>query len=101
MNFLIKPVFQTKEPDLDDLADDEKAFYSDIAFDFEVDTSFGWLELVACNYRSDYDLLSHSTISKTNLYVMDDETKVLPHVFELSLGIDRCIYSIFRTFIFY
>ena len=32
--------------------------------------------------------------SKTNLHVMDDETKVLPHVFELSLGVDRCIYSI-------
>ena len=25
---------------------------------------------------------------------MDDEVKVLPHVFELSLGVDRCIYSI-------
>jgi glycyl-tRNA synthetase len=25
---------------------------------------------------------------------MDDDTKVLPHVFELSLGVDRCIYSI-------
>ena len=31
---------------------------------------------------------------KRNLYVMDDEVKVLPHVFELSLGVDRCIYSI-------
>jgi glycyl-tRNA synthetase len=76
------------------LSEDEKAFYSSIAFDLEVDTSFGWLELVACNYRSDYDLLSHSNVSKTNLYVMDDEEKILPHVFELSLGVDRCIYSI-------
>jgi glycyl-tRNA synthetase len=25
---------------------------------------------------------------------MDNEEKVLPHIFELSLGIDRCIYSI-------
>ncbi|MBA3750718.1 MAG: glycine--tRNA ligase, partial [Nitrosopumilus sp.] len=76
------------------LSDDEKAFYSSIAFDFEVDTSFGWLELVACNYRSDYDLLSHSNTSKTNLQIMDDEIKVIPHVFELSLGVDRCLYSI-------
>jgi glycyl-tRNA synthetase len=38
------------------LGDDEKAFYASTAFDFEVETSIGWLELVACNYRSDYDL---------------------------------------------
>ena len=78
------------------LSDEEKAFYASTAFDFEVETSIGWLELVACNYRSDYDLKKHSAISKQNLYVIDpsDNTKVLPHLFELSMGIDRSIYSI-------
>jgi glycyl-tRNA synthetase len=78
------------------LSEEEKAFYASTAFDFEVETSSGWLELVACNYRSDYDLKRHSDISKQNLYVMDssDNTKVLPHLFELSMGIDRSIYSI-------
>ena len=78
------------------LSDDEKAFYASTAFDFEVETSNGWLELVACNYRSDYDLSKHSAISKQNLNVIDpaDNTKVLPHIFELSMGIDRSIYSI-------
>jgi glycyl-tRNA synthetase len=79
-----------------ELSDDEKAFYASTAFDFEVETSIGWLELVACNYRSDYDLKRHSAISKQNLYVIDpsDNSKVLPHLFELSMGIDRSIYSI-------
>jgi len=78
------------------LSDEEKAFYASTAFDFEVETSIGWLELVACNYRSDYDLKKHSMISKQNLYVIDpsDNAKVLPHLFELSMGIDRSIYSI-------
>ena len=78
------------------LSDHEKAFYASTAFDFEVETSNGWLELVACNYRSDYDLSKHSAISKQNLNVIDpsDNTKVLPHIFELSMGIDRSIYSI-------
>ena len=78
------------------LSDDEKAFYATTAFDFEVETSNGWSELVACNYRSDYDLSKHSAISKQNLNVIDpsDNTKVLPHIFELSMGIDRSIYSI-------
>jgi glycyl-tRNA synthetase len=78
------------------LGDDEKAFYASTAFDFEVETSIGWLELVACNYRSDYDLKGHSTVSKQNLDVIDpsDQSKILPHVFELSMGIDRTIYAI-------
>lgn len=78
------------------LSDQEKAFYATIAFDFEVKTSLGWLELVACNYRSDYDLSQHSKISREKMEIMDPITneKILPHVFELSLGVDRSIYSI-------
>jgi glycyl-tRNA synthetase len=78
------------------LTDDEKAFYSLVAFDFEVETSIGWLELVACNYRADYDLKGHSSTSNHNLEVIEptNQTKVLPHVFELSMGIDRSLYTI-------
>ncbi|HYL66867.1 MAG TPA: glycine--tRNA ligase [Nitrosopumilaceae archaeon] len=76
------------------LGDKEKAFYASVAFDFEVETATGWLELVACNYRSDYDLMSHANKSKEKFEVLDDEVKVLPHVFELSMGIDRSLYTI-------
>jgi glycyl-tRNA synthetase len=78
------------------LLGDEKAFYASTAFDFEVETSLGWLELVACNYRSEYDLTGHSRVSKQNLHIVDpaDNTKVLSAVFELSMGIDRSMYSI-------
>ncbi|HEU05092.1 MAG TPA: glycine--tRNA ligase [Nitrosopumilus sp.] len=76
------------------LGEKEKAFYAEVAFDFEVETSIGWLELVACNYRSDYDLGGHAKKSKEKFEVMDDEAKILPHVFEISMGIDRSLYSI-------
>ncbi|MCS6767306.1 MAG: glycine--tRNA ligase [Candidatus Nitrosocaldus sp.] len=79
------------------LAEDEKAFYATVAYDFEVHTSLGWVELVACNYRSDHDLKGHMLLSKENMEVMDVEdgnSKVLPHVFELSMGIERSIYCI-------
>ncbi len=75
------------------LGEKEKAFYATVAFDFEVETNTGWLELVACNYRSDYDLKSHANTSKEKFEVMDDEVKVLPHVFEISMGIDRSLYT--------
>lgn len=76
------------------LADDEKAFYASVAFDFEVNTSLGWVELVACNYRSEHDLKGHMHVSKENLEVMDGDERVLAHVFELSMGIERSIYCI-------
>ena len=76
------------------LGDKEKAFYAEVAFDFEVETTIGWLELVACNYRADYDLSSHAKMSKEKFEVMDNDEKVLPHVFEISMGIDRSLYTI-------
>src|SRR3970282_2972451 len=76
------------------LGDKEKAFYAQVAFDFEVETTIGWLELVACNHRSDYDLSSHAKKSKEKFEVMDNDEKVLPHVFEISMGIDRSLYTI-------
>ncbi len=76
------------------LGNKEKAFYAEIAFDFEVETTIGWLELVACNYRADYDLSSHAKMSKEKFEVMDNDEKVLPHVFEISMGIDRSLYTI-------
>ena len=76
------------------LGDKEKAFYAKVAFDFEVETTIGWLELVACNYRSDYDLSSHEKKSKQKFEVMDGDDKVLPHVFEISMGVDRSLYTV-------
>ena len=76
------------------LGDKEKAFYAEVAFDFEVDTAVGWLELVACNYRSDHDLSGHAGKSREKFEVMDVDQKVLPHVFEISMGIDRSLYTI-------
>ena len=76
------------------LGEKEKAFYASVAFDLEVETATGWLELVACNYRSDYDLTSHGRVSKEKFEVLDNNSKVLPHVFELSMGIDRSLYTI-------
>ncbi len=79
------------------LGEKEKAFYAEVAFDFEVETTTGWLELVACNYRADYDLTSHATKSKEKFEVMDNDEKVLPHVFEISMGIDRSLYTILES----
>ena len=79
------------------LSQEDRAFYSKAAYDLEVDLSVGWLELVACNYRSDYDLGRHSSVSGSDFTVDDGGEKVLPHVFELSMGIDRSLYALLET----
>jgi len=73
---------------------DEKAFYTKSAFDLEVKTSLGWIELVACNDRGDYDLKRHMELSKKDMTVVDGDDKVLPNIFELSMGVDRSLYCI-------
>ena len=94
VEFYQKTGIDTNKSRFRKLDDKEKAFYATTAFDFEVETTIGWLELVACNYRSDYDLKSHANLSKEKFEVIDDDAKILPHVFELSMGIDRSLYTI-------
>ncbi len=79
------------------LAEEDRAFYSRAAFDLEVKLSWGWVELVACNYRGDYDLGGHARVSGSNFTVDDEGEKVLPHVFELSLGIDRSVFAVMES----
>jgi glycyl-tRNA synthetase len=81
------------------LDDEERAFYAKEGWDFEVHTSVGWLELIANNYRTDYDLSGHQTGSKKDLKVINDETgeKFIPHVWEISIGTDRTFYAILEN----
>lgn len=76
-----------------ELESEARAFYAKETWDFEIETDLGWIELMACNYRTDYDLKGHSKESKQDLSVVDETgKKILPHVFELSAGIDRSLY---------
>jgi glycyl-tRNA synthetase len=74
---------------------DERPFYSRETWDFEVETSLGWIELVANNNRTDYDLKGHAAGSKQDLsYVFPDGKKIIPHVWEISIGLDRTFYAV-------
>ena len=79
-----------------ELEDTERAFYAKETWDFEVETDLGWIELIACNYRTDYDLKGHGQVSKQDLKVKEegDNEAFIPHVFEISAGIDRTFYVV-------
>lgn len=74
---------------------DERAFYSLATFDFEVETSLGWLELIANNYRTDYDCKGHMQKSGASMsYLTDDGKRIIPHIWEISAGVDRTLYAV-------
>mgnify|MGYP000067654545 FL=1 len=82
---------------LRELDEDERAFYATEAWDLEVETSLGWIELVACNNRGEHDLGGHEKLSGQEMTVLDDGGRILPNVFELSMGIDRSLYCILEN----
>ncbi len=78
------------------LSAEARAFYALETWDFEVLTSLGWVEIIANNYRGEYDLKGHSEGSKKDLSIVEEGSteKFLPHVFEISAGVDRTLFAI-------
>lgn len=85
--------FPVKKMRFRELEKEARAFYSKETWDFEVLTEQGWVELAANNYRTDYDLAGHAKQSKQDLAVNENGKKILPHVYEISIGTDRSLYA--------
>ncbi|MFH0884379.1 MAG: glycine--tRNA ligase [Candidatus Micrarchaeota archaeon] len=78
------------------LDSNEIPHYSKGNIDMEVQTSFGAIETIGNAYRTDFDLSQHSKHSGSDLsvFIESEKKKVMPHVFELSMGVDRLFYCI-------
>jgi glycyl-tRNA synthetase len=78
------------------LADEEKAFYNKYHWDIEVklESLGGFVEVGGVHYRTDHDLGGHQKISKVDMSVFVNERKFVPHVLELSFGVDRNVYAL-------
>jgi len=70
--------------------DADRAHYSKRTIDFEFDYPFGQKELFGLAYRTDFDLTNHK------LDYIDEEraTKIVPHVIEPSMGVDRAVLAL-------
>jgi glycyl-tRNA synthetase len=78
-------------------SDRERAFYNRIQFDVEVrlESLGGFKELGAVHYRGDYDLGRHGKGSGKDLSVPTGSgARVLPHVLELTFGVDRNLWAL-------
>lgn len=100
-NFYLKVLKIPKEKfRLRELNKEERAFYNKLHFDVEVllDTLGGFKEVAGIHYRTDHDLLGHSKISGKDLTVFYENKKILPHVLELSFGVDRNVWMLLDIF---
>ncbi|MBI1973168.1 glycine--tRNA ligase [Candidatus Woesearchaeota archaeon] len=83
-----------------ELSSDERAFYNKIHYDVELDceTLGGFKEVGGLHLRGSYDLEGHQKGSGEKLEILVDGKKILPHVLELSFGIDRNIWALLDIF---
>ncbi|HDM22281.1 MAG TPA: glycine--tRNA ligase [Methanomicrobia archaeon] len=88
---LPKEMFRFRELD-----ENERAFYNRIHWDFElnIESLGGYKEMGGIHYRTDHDLSGHQRVSKENLMVNINGKKFIPHVLELSFGIDRNLWAL-------
>jgi glycyl-tRNA synthetase len=78
------------------LGENETPHYSKSNVDMEAETSYGIVEIAGNAYRTDYDLSQHKKFSKQDLevFIQEENKKVLPHVFEVSMGVDRLVFCL-------
>ena len=83
-----------------ELGEKERAFYNKIHWDMELDleTLGGFKEIGGIHYRTDHDLFGHEKHSKENLHIFWNNKKFIPHVLEISLGVDRNIWALLDIF---
>lgn len=75
---------------------EERAHYSTRTADLDYEFSFGFKELFACAYRTDFDLRNHAEKSGVDLNYTDPQTgeKYIPHVMEPTFGINRMFLAV-------
>jgi len=71
----------------------ERSHYSAKTMDIEYKYPFGWKEMCALAYRTDFDLKNHSKYSGEDLQYIDPQTKekFIPHVVEPTFGLSRMV----------
>jgi glycyl-tRNA synthetase len=79
-----------------ELDEKERAFYNKVHFDVQVsqDSLGGFKEVGGVHYRTDHDLAGHEAGSHQKQAVTVGSTRVVPHVLELSFGVDRNIWAL-------
>ncbi len=81
-----------------ELSEEERAFYNKYHWDIEIyfRSYDSFKEVAGLHYRTDHDLKGHQKYSGVDHRV--SERKFVPHVIEVSFGVDRNVFSLLDVF---
>jgi glycyl-tRNA synthetase len=79
-----------------ELSVEERAFYNRIHWDIEleIESIGGFKEVGGLHYRTDHDLGNHAKTAKQNFSITIGDRSFVPHVLELSFGVDRNVFAL-------
>lgn len=82
-----------------DVAEDERAHYSERTIDIEFDYPIGREELMGIAYRTDFDLANIQRVSGKSMeyQVKGTSDKFIPHVIEPSFGLERALMAVLTS----
>jgi glycyl-tRNA synthetase len=80
---------------------EELPHYSKGNMDCEVRFGDGFEEIAGNAYRTNFDLSNHQEYSKTDMSIVNNEKKLVPHVVELSFGWDRLFWTLLANSLYF
>lgn len=92
--FLVRMGFPKESMRFRQMMPEELPHYSKGNIDLEVKFDDSFEEVAGNAYRTDFDLKNHQEFSKSDMSIVNDEKKLIPHVVELSFGIDRLFWTL-------
>ncbi len=95
--FLLSLGFQKESFRFRQMMPEELPHYSKGNIDLEVHVDDDYIEVAGNAYRTDFDLSNHQAFSKSDMSVVNENKKLIPHVVELSFGLDRLFWTLLAT----
>jgi glycyl-tRNA synthetase len=94
VGFLERLGFKQEDIRFRQIVKEELPHYSLGNIDVEARLDSGFEEIIGNAYRTDFDLKNHEKYSKGDMSIVNGEKKLVPHVVELSFGLDRIFWTL-------
>ncbi|MEM0154933.1 MAG: His/Gly/Thr/Pro-type tRNA ligase C-terminal domain-containing protein, partial [Methanothrix sp.] len=100
LNFMRELGFEDGSVRFRQVLKSELPHYSKGNFDMEVEFFGSFEEVSGTAYRTDFDLMNHQKHSGEDMSIINADKKLVPHVVEVSFGLDRLFWTLMGSKLF-